>query len=156
MIKRVGNGLLYDDTNDNIGHLLGSIIGERIVDTQAKALAKKQQEAYDAQQADAWNTEHASEIAESNNDKFMNLAGFGGYDTSIDDDGQLNVQQLPSDVSDYKDSATKSAFNVADFMNKFNLNASNAGVGFNPQYNMRKIFQNRNNGRLPNAFSRLS
>ena len=148
MMKRLANGLIYDDFNDNLGQLIGGIVGTRIADVNAKGLAKDKQAEYDSTNAEQWNSDNASALADSNFDMKNNLAGVSGQ---FLDQGTGDFIEKP-----FIPTTNAKAMDTSAFTNKFTTNLADTNpLAMNTEGVSRDLFMNRNRNRLPNSFSNL-
>lgn len=148
MMKRLANGLIYDDFNDNLGQLIGGIVGTRIADVNAKGLAKDKQAEYDSANAEQWNSDNASALADSNFDMKNNLAGVSGQ---FLDQGTGDFIEKP-----FTPTTNAKAMDTSAFTNKFTTNLADTNpLAMNTEGVSRDLFMNRNRNRLPNSFSNL-
>lgn len=152
MLKRIGNGLIYDDFNDNLGALIGGIIGERIVDVNAKGLAKEKQAQADQASADKWNADNSVALADSAYGMKMDMSGIDTPNFAVGDYGELDTSSIETPSYDFR-----KPVDTSGFMSKLSGNLTNPdSFDFNRNVVSRDMFLNRNRNRLPNAFSKLS
>ena len=148
MMKRLANGLIYDDFNDNLGQLIGGIVGTRIMDTEANRLAKDKQNGIDTANAEQWNSDNSSALADSAFGMKNNLAGISG---EFLDQGTGDFIEKP-----FTPTTDAKAMDTSSFTNKFATNLADTNpISANTEAISKDLFMNRNRNRLTNAFSNL-
>ena len=148
MLSRLANGLIYDDFNDNLGQLIGGIVGTRIADTEANRLAKEKQNVIDSAKAEQWNADNASALGDSAFGMKNNLAGISG---EFLDQGTGDFIEKP-----FTPTTNAKTMDTSAFTNKFTTNLADTNpLAMNTEGVSRDLFMNRNRNRLPNSFSNL-